>query len=86
MNRVLKFQISGRLIFGLGAVQELPGAVRQAGGRKALFVTDPGVVRAGVLERVETALRVAEVSCATFDRVEADPSIECARAAVAGVG
>ena len=76
MNRLLDFQMSGRLIMGLGALYELPAAVRRLEGSKALIVTDPGLVKAGVAGRVGEVLAGGGIEYAVFDGVEPDPRIE----------
>ena len=38
-----------RARFGAGVVAELPSVLGEAGGRAAFVVTDPGVVRSGVV-------------------------------------
>ena len=76
MNRTLPFQMSGKLIFGKGALEELPEAVRRIGAGKAFVVTDPGLVRAGIAEKLLGILSEADVSTALYDKVEPDPRIE----------
>ena len=39
-----------RILFGVGAVQEVGAEARRLGGTRALIVTDKGVVRAGLVE------------------------------------
>jgi alcohol dehydrogenase len=68
--------MSGRLIMGIGALEELPGALERLGTGKALVVTDQGLVKAGICARVEEALTDAKVDHAVFDGVEPDPRIE----------
>jgi alcohol dehydrogenase class IV len=49
-GRVSKFVIP-ELIFGVGTLAEVGGAVRRVGGRRPMLVTDPGVLKAGWVER-----------------------------------
>ena len=76
MNRTLHFQTSGKLIFGNGVLRELPEALRRMGVSRAFVVTDPGLVKAGVAEKLFGILSEADISYAVYDRVEADPRIE----------
>jgi alcohol dehydrogenase len=71
--------MSGRLIFGNGAVGELPAVLDRLDAAKALIVTDPGLVEAGVCGRIQGILEDADVAYETFDGVEADPSIRVVR-------
>jgi len=59
---------------GSGAVSELTRALRSLEARKVLVVTDPGVLRAGIYERIKTALAEAAVGVELFDQVKPDPS------------
>jgi alcohol dehydrogenase class IV len=80
MERVLHFQMCGRLVFGLGSLAELPDAVARLGGQRVLLVTDRGVVAAGLCEQVESVLSQAGVTVERFDQVEPDPRMEIAEA------
>ena len=42
--------------FGWGALARLPELVKSVGGRRVLVVGDPGVAKAGLVERVVSAL------------------------------
>jgi alcohol dehydrogenase class IV len=70
------FQASTRLTFGPGALAEIGGIAQAAGLHKVLIVTDPGLMRTGIPDRVAAVLTQAGVDSATFDAVEANPSIE----------
>lgn len=76
MPRNLSFSMSGRLVMGIGALAELPDALRGLSTKKALIVTDAGLVKAGICERVEKVLTEANIEYAVFDGVEPDPRIE----------
>ena len=45
-----------KVIFGLGATEEARMEVRALGGEKTLLVTDEGIVRTGLVERVKESL------------------------------
>jgi len=49
-GRVSKFLIP-EVIFGIGTLAEVGGAIRRVGGRRAMVISDPGVVAAGWVER-----------------------------------
>ena len=57
-GRVSKFVIP-EVIFGVGTLAEVGGAVRRVGGRRPMLVSDPGVLAAGWVERA--APHLAEV-------------------------
>ncbi len=63
-----------RIIFGCGAIEHLPAAVSGLGARRALVVTDPGVVTCGLLARITDLLGKSGVACAVFDGVKGNPT------------
>ncbi len=76
MIQMLDFQMSGRLLFGRGALAELPAALARLGMRRVLIITDAGLVRAGVYEHVCAVLDEAGIWHALFDGVEPDPRMD----------
>jgi alcohol dehydrogenase class IV len=83
VSTVTLFQTTPRLLMGPGALPRTGPEVRRLGTRKALIVTDPGVVAAGLAARLEAVLNEAGVPWARFDAVEPDPRLEIAVAAAA---
>ena len=63
-----------RLVFGDGAIARLGEIAREAGARRALLVTDPGIVKAGHAARALERLAAARVETAVFQDVEENPS------------
>ncbi len=59
--------------FGAGAIESLPELVRQLDGRRAFIVSDPGVLRSGVVDRVREVLEDADLSVGLFTDVETNP-------------
>ncbi len=72
-DRTLELQLRGRVRFGVGAVRTVPELVRAVGGSRAFVVTDPGVVRSGVVAEVVDVLVSAGIVTTVFDGVEANP-------------
>lgn len=66
-------QTTPRAQFGAGAVDKLGKRVRATGARRALIVTDEGVVRAGIVARVQAALEAGGIEVTTFAEVEPNP-------------
>ena len=85
MNPLLDFKMCGRLVFGAGAIEELPAAVQGLGAESALIVTDEGLAEAGICGRAERVLADAGIKAETFTGVESDPRMgivsECTAAA-----
>jgi alcohol dehydrogenase len=59
--RVSKFLIP-EVIFGLGTLGEVGGAIRRVGGRRPMLVSDPGVLAAGWVDRAMPHLDDVSVS------------------------
>ncbi len=83
MNQVNIFRSPNRVIFGNGTVSQVGAEAARIGARKALIVTDAGVVKSGIIAPVEDSLKKAKIDYGRFDRVEAEPPAhivdECAR-------
>ena len=62
-----------KISFGLGTARNVGPESRLLGGTRILVVTDPGVVKAGLLEPVRDSFRTAGVAEVLFDRVEPEP-------------
>jgi alcohol dehydrogenase class IV len=74
--------LPGSLRVGGGAVRELPGALAQLGLSAPLIVTDPFMAASGVLDRVLTLLRDAEMAPRVFADVVPDPTVASVQAAM----
>jgi 4-hydroxybutyrate dehydrogenase len=66
-----RFAFPTTILFGAGALTELPAELARAGCRRPLIVTDPGLRPAGLLDRVTAALAGSPV--ALFEGVEPNP-------------
>lgn len=76
MQRTLKcfsFYWPASLIFGRGKVVELGKIIKDSGYKKALVVTDQGLVKAGIAGKITKILEDAAISYELFDKVEANP-------------
>ena len=68
------FQSSTRVVFGENSLDQLGALTKELGGARALLVTDPGIVRAGISERALNALKAARFDVSVFDSVEENPT------------
>jgi choline dehydrogenase len=75
MPTIRSFSIPTVMKHGLGAVAALGEEAQALGMRRPLLVTDPGIVRAGLLDRAVAPLRAARLDYAVFDRVAPNPPI-----------
>jgi alcohol dehydrogenase class IV len=74
--KVSLFRTTKRIIFGLGAVEKLGPEAQLLKAKKALIVTDPGIVQSGLLGAIEKPLQDAGIPFTYFNEVEPDPRIE----------
>jgi 4-hydroxybutyrate dehydrogenase len=71
-NGISTFAFPTRIIFGAGSVNELGQEISKYGIKKPLLVTDPGVVKAGLVDRVAQAM--PGIQFALFDAVSPNPT------------
>jgi 4-hydroxybutyrate dehydrogenase len=71
---ISNWSFPNRIVFGCGAIAQLPSIVQALGARRPLVVTDSGVARCGLLERITDVLGKGSVGYALFDRVEGNPT------------
>jgi alcohol dehydrogenase class IV len=76
INRIVRYEIPTAIEFGAGLIANLADYVKALSGTKVLIVADPGVVQAGVVERLQHPLHAAGIPYALFSDIEADPDIE----------
>jgi 4-hydroxybutyrate dehydrogenase len=61
------------IVFGVGAVSAVAAEAKRAGGKRALLVADPGVVKAGIAEIVKKKLEADGIPTQVFDAVDPNP-------------
>ncbi|MCE0464949.1 L-threonine dehydrogenase [Pseudomonas uvaldensis] len=62
-------------IMGLGCLDEAMVAIRNYGFRRALIVTDAGLAKAGIADKVAGLLAIQDVDSVIFDGAKPNPSI-----------
>jgi alcohol dehydrogenase len=83
MRTTWTFHTAGQLLFGRNAVSQLGEVAVQRGVKRALVVTDPLLLKAGLVEPVHASLSEAGVAVEVFSGGEPEPSLRAAGAAVA---
>lgn len=77
-----------RLVYGADTLEHVGAFARELGGRRALLVTDPGIVAAGHAARAVEFLEAAGLSVHLYDQVRENPTTadvaRCVDAAKAG--
>ena len=75
-GRISTFCTTPRIVMGSGSVAGLGREVKTLGASRALLVTDPGIINAGLTKPVEDSLKAAEVEQAMFSEIMPDPRYE----------
>jgi len=65
-----------RVVFGSGALQRLGELAKDQGATRVLYVTDPGIERAGHAARGIASLKAAGLHVSVFDNVQPNPTTE----------
>lgn len=72
VNRFILNEVS---YFGPGARKELPGVVSRLGFKKAMIVTDPGLLQFGVVKMVTDVMDEAGIAYNIFSDVKPNPTV-----------
>lgn len=72
----IDFQLRTRMVRGAGAIDRLGDLAGELGTRRALVVTDPGIVAAGHVERGLAALNQAGIETSLFDGAHENPTTD----------
>ncbi len=62
-----------RMVFGPGTARTAGAEAKKLGASKVMLVADPGVEKAGLVERVLESLKAADLTVETFNDVESNP-------------
>jgi hydroxyacid-oxoacid transhydrogenase len=62
--------------FGPGASDDAGWELQRLGASRVMVVSDPGVIHAGITERVVASIEAAGIEAVVFDRVRVEPSAD----------
>ena len=83
MRQTWTFHSAGQLLFGPGASQQLGEVVGRLRVRRLLVVTDPALLRAGLLEQIHVPLSESGCVLEVFSEGEPEPSLHAAERCIA---
>ncbi|RSL31936.1 iron-containing alcohol dehydrogenase [Salibacterium salarium] len=75
-NKIFTFSSPTTVEFGNGSIKNLGDHVKQLGGTNALVVTDPGVEKAGITQKLLNVLQNSSIPHSVYNDIEPDPDIE----------
>ncbi len=67
------FELPTKIEYGVGVAGRLADVIKSLNARNMLLITDKGVVRSGLLERITGPLEAHKLKWEVFDRVEPNP-------------
>jgi alcohol dehydrogenase class IV len=76
MHKIWKFHAAGSILFGNGSVEHLPKLIQKFQAKRLCIITDPGIVQAGLLERVSQVLAQTDVTPFVYDQAMPEPTME----------
>lgn len=76
LNRIFRYELQTAIEFGNGAVSTLPDQIKALQGTKVLLVSDPGVQKAGVTQKLIDIFEKNNIPYTIFNEIEPDPNIE----------
>ena len=74
INKANLFISPNKIIFGNGTADLVGKEAEQFGAKKALIITDKGVMKANLLAGVQDSLKAQKIDFHILDEVEAEPS------------
>src|SRR5262249_26936530 len=83
MRTVWSFHTAAQLLFGRGAAGQLGEVARRLGAQRVLVVTDPVLLKAGLIDAVHAPLSEEGVVVEIFSEGEPEPSLRAAELCVA---
>ena len=63
-----------KIVLGPGALGRVPAQIERLKMKRPLVVTDAGVVKVGLADKLFSTLRDAQIGFETFDKVEPNPT------------
>lgn len=74
MSSLHRFDSAGTILHGGGSRHQAGALAKELGGRRALIVTDPGVVALGFSDEIAASLKEAGIDSVVFSEVQPDPT------------
>ena len=83
LSNSFDFYPTTRVMFGEGTLTQVGKLAEELGGKRILFVTDPGIVSAGLADRAIASLHDTSLDIFVFDGTGENPTTEHVNAGVA---
>jgi len=76
------FQTVSRIVYGFGAANDLPREIARLGGSKAMIITDKGITKNNIHNKILEAVSAAGIPVQIWDDVILDPTVASIEACV----
>jgi len=81
-TKIISLRSPHLILAGLGASERLGQEAKGIGAKKALIVTDKGIIESGTGKKIKYLLEREGIGVEIFDQVISDPDIACAQACI----
>jgi alcohol dehydrogenase class IV len=79
LAQLAQFSVRTRIVSGANSAEKLTGKeVSGGGGKKALIVTDKGIVDAGLVQPISDSLKAEGIEYVVYDSVKPNPTVQVA--------
>lgn len=78
------FKIPQTIEFGLGSLEKLSQILGEIHSEHVFLISDPGLARIGVVEKIEGIIRQSGIFCTSYIGVQPNPTIDIVNEATAG--
>lgn len=82
LNKSFLWQIPTKIYFGIGEAEKIDERVKELDGKNVLIVTDPGIEKTGVVDKLKEKLVKEGIKVDVFTEVEPNPTVEIVKKGV----
>lgn len=76
MSNFYSFAVKTKIIYGIGATSQVGIIATELGAKKAIIITDSGIKKVGLVEKIQSYLNEQGISSEMFEDVEISSSVE----------
>jgi alcohol dehydrogenase class IV len=76
-TKIISFRTPHLILAGFGASERLGSEAKVLGAKKALLVTDKGVIESGTAKKIRDFLEKEDIAVEIFNQVIPDPDVAC---------
>lgn len=69
------FKIPQNIIFGMGSLAQLPELLTESGSNHVFLISDGGLAKLGVVEKIESIIQNSGITCTTYLGVLPNPTV-----------